>query len=165
MLIQEILLVFIVGSFSGWIFETLISLILYKRFTKRGFLKSSYLPAYGFGAIIVLLISYLDINLFYRILSFLISTTLLELTFGMILLKRGIRVWKYDWSYNYKEIISIYSSILWVILALIFYFFIFPDFKIITEFLFEYEVFKIFVLLFYVTISIDFIARIKRLPS
>ncbi|MEN7981953.1 MAG: putative ABC transporter permease [Nanoarchaeota archaeon] len=165
MIIQEMILVFLIGSFFGWIFETIRTGIINKQFTNRGFLKGIYLPIYGFGAVIVLLISYLDINLFYRILLFLISITLLEFVIGIIFLKNGIKLWDYNWSYNYKGLVSIYSSFLWLILALIFYFFIFPDIKIISEVLFKYNIMKVFILLIYFTIFIDFVTRIKKLFS
>ncbi len=161
--IQEVLIVFLVGSFFGWAFETIRTWIVNKKFTNKGFLRGIYLPVYGFGAIIVLLISYLEINLFYRILLFLVSITLLEFIGGIIFLKKGIKLWDYDWRYNYKGIISVYSSFLWIILALIFYFFIFPDFKIISNFLFEYKIIKVFILLIYLTICIDFVTRIRKL--
>jgi uncharacterized membrane protein len=126
-------------------------------------LKGIYLPIYGFGAVFVLLISYLEMNLFYRSLLFLSSITLLEFVVGIIFLKKGIRLWEYDWGYNYKKIISIYSSFLWLMLALFFYFFIFPDIKTISEFLFDSLAMKIFMLLVYLTIFIDFATRIRKL--
>jgi len=158
-------LVFLFGSFFGWILETLISEIFYDKFRKRGFLQSIYLPAYGFGAIIVLLISYLDINLFYRGLLFLFSLTLLEFISGIFFLNRHIRVWEYDWGYNYKEIVSVYSSLWWLVLALIFYYFIFPEFKTITEILFRYGAIKLFVLLVYLTMIVDSITKFRKLFS
>jgi uncharacterized membrane protein len=165
MIIKEVILVFLVGSFFGWIFETIRAGIVNRKFTNRGFLKGIYLPIYGFGAVFVLLISYLNMNLFYRSLLFLSSITLLEFAVGIIFLKKGIRLWEYDWGYNYKKIISIYSSFLWLMLALFFYFFIFPDIKTISEFLFGSTEMKIFILLVYLTIFIDFITRIRKLFS
>jgi uncharacterized membrane protein len=163
MIIKEVILVFLVGSFFGWIFETIRAGIANRKFTNRGFLKGIYLPIYGFGAVFVLLISYLEMNLFYRSLLFLSSITLLEFVVGIIFLKKGIRLWEYDWGYNYKKIISIYSSFLWLMLALFFYFFIFPDIKTISEFLFDSLAMKIFMLLVYLTIFIDFATRIRKL--
>ncbi len=163
MLIQEVLLVFLVGSFFGWIFETIRFFAVNRKLTNRGFLKGIYLPIYGFGAVSVLLISYLGLNLFYKSLLFLFSITLLEFVVGIFFLKKGIRLWEYNWSYNYKGIVSIYSSVLWLIFAWAFYYFIFPEIGILTEILFEHLIIRIFVFLVYLTMLIDFFTRIRRL--
>jgi len=165
MILQEILLVFLIGSFFGWVFETIRAGIVNRRFTNRGFLRGIYLPIYGFGAIFVLLISYFNLNLFYRSLFFVVSLTLLEFVVGIFFLKRGVRLWEYDWGFNYKKIISVYSSLLWLALALFFYFFVFNDFREITKVLFEHLTIRVFVVLVYATILIDSVTRIRRLFS
>ena len=49
--IQNWIFIFFIYSFLGWCFETALVSIEEKRFVNRGFIRSPFLPLYGFGAI------------------------------------------------------------------------------------------------------------------
>ena len=49
--IQNWIFIFFIYSFLGWCFETALVSIEEKRFVNRGFIRSPFLPIYGFGAI------------------------------------------------------------------------------------------------------------------
>ena len=50
------LLTFIIGSIAGYIYELIYYLVMDNQLVNRGFLYGPYLPVYGFGAIIMLLL-------------------------------------------------------------------------------------------------------------
>ena len=47
----EIFLWFLIYSFAGWAWETIITSIPQRRFVNRGFLNGPYCPIYGVGAL------------------------------------------------------------------------------------------------------------------
>ena len=48
----EIILLFFIYSFIGWVWEVILSFFEYKKFINRGFLIGPFLPIYGFGGFI-----------------------------------------------------------------------------------------------------------------
>ena len=49
-------LVFFVGCFLGWIYEECFSIIIEHQLVNRGFFYGCYLPVYGSGSVILLLL-------------------------------------------------------------------------------------------------------------
>lgn len=164
MIIQEVILIFLLGSIFAWIFEFLKNILVDKKITNPGFLKGPYLPLYGTGTIIILLISYLEINLFFKIILFLIFPTLLELLVGEFFLKKKIRLWDYSKKdkLHYKGIICFSSSLFWLTFSLFFYFFIFPSFQGFVIALWDKTIIKILILTLYIIILLDFKKAIKK---
>ena len=127
--IQNIILYFFIFAFLGWVLETIYSFIVLGHFTKRGFLFGPLCPIYGFGAIMMILSlnKYKNniIKLFlYSIVIFsgfeYIAGFLLDATFS-------IRLWDYTLDFlNLNGRISIFYSISWGIIAIIFIKYIFP---------------------------------------
>jgi uncharacterized membrane protein len=164
--IWEVLLIFILGSFFGKLYETLKKNFTKKRNLRVGFLNGPYLPLYGFGGIIVLFISYLNINFIAKIILFTTSITLLEFVTGKFFRKKHIKLWDYsEYKWNYQGIICIYSLVLWAVLASAFYIFIFPFFGKIAEVIFDKTIFKILILSFYIILLIDFKSAIKKIKN
>lgn len=50
----NLILIFFVMSFVGWIFEVSFHFVRYYNFTNRGFLYSPIIPIYGFGSVLIL---------------------------------------------------------------------------------------------------------------
>jgi len=124
-----ILLVFSIGSLSGWIIELIYrTFVSQKRLVNPGFLSGPYLPLYGFGVFALYLLSIPDMSLWYRALFFFLATTILEWITGEFFLKAfNLRLWDYSTQkWNYKGLICPLFSVFWTILALGFYFFAFP---------------------------------------
>ena len=124
-----ILLVFLIGSLTGWLIELLYrTFISQKKLVNPGFLSGPYLPLYGFGTVILFLLSIPDYPIFYRIISFFLVTSILEWVTGEFYLRYfNIRLWDYsNQKLNYRGLVCPLFSAYWTTLALIFYYFAFP---------------------------------------
>ncbi len=54
--LEELFIYFLLYAMIGWIYKVILEIFFYsKTFVNRGFLFGTYLPVYGFGAIIILL--------------------------------------------------------------------------------------------------------------
>ena len=95
-LVIKIGLIFYISSILGYIYELILCYYYTGEFFSHGFLKGPWLPIYGIGSLLILLINkYKDKPLIIFILSFLI-TGFLEYTFGLFLLKVfKMRLWDY----------------------------------------------------------------------
>jgi uncharacterized membrane protein len=107
---------FFVYSILGWIFESCYVSLKMGKWTNRGFMKGPYLPIYGTGAVMMLVISkpFKD-NLFLTFIAGVIGATLLELIVG-IAIEHIFKVRYWDYSYkkfHYKGYICLSSSIAW----------------------------------------------------
>ena len=113
----------------GWVFEsTYVSLRTHK-LTNRGFMKGPWLPLYGFGAILVLLVTlpYADhpVGVYF---AGMIAATILEYVTGVVMVKLfKVRYW----DYSYKKIqfqghICLSSSLAWGGLSLLMVYVIHP---------------------------------------
>jgi uncharacterized membrane protein len=161
----NIFVIFAFGSFTGWLIELIWrSYVLKKRSINFGYLSGPYLPIWGFSVICLYFISFFNINIFFKIILFLLSILFIEYIVGYLLLKYyNIRLWNYSkQKFNYNGIISLYHSILWLIFSIIFYIFIYPVLdKLI--YLFETVILLQFILLiFYVVLFIDFLYNIFK---
>lgn len=135
--ILNIIILFFITSFIGWIYESILNFIINHSFIDIGFLSLPICPIYGFTMTLLYvfiglvsipkgiykLIIY-DIKnkllariIFYSIFSFLIVNTL-ELITGFIFNKVfSIRLWDYSHiPYNLNGYISLFTSLGWLIL-------------------------------------------------
>ena len=96
--ILNILLIFVLSCFLGWICEELYCYFIKNVLVNRGFLYGPYLPVYGFGSVLIILLlkRYKDKPIYLFILSILVTGTLEYLT-GYLLFIRYRRTW---WNYN-----------------------------------------------------------------
>ncbi len=134
MIFFKYLFIFCLFSVVGWILELTYRSITNKKFVNPGFMSGCVVPIYGFGSVIMYLLCNLfsSINSNYKIIIiFILSVillTALEFLSGFILLKYfNLRLWDYSkCKYNYKGFICIEFSMIWGLLALLFYLFIYP---------------------------------------
>ncbi len=113
---------FLAASFGGWIYEVICVFLLYHHFYNRGMLHLTICPIYGFGAwgLYLLLHKIKNSGLFF-LLSVLIASAfeygcalLLETVFHKI-------YWTYEgWPLNIQNRISLISSLIFGLLALVF---------------------------------------------
>ena len=121
---ERLFLLFYVYAFAGWIIETVYRSLDRKRVVNPGFLNGPYLPLYGSGAIILVLLysAISELHPALRGVSYLFALTLLEYVAGLLLLHLfNRRCWDYsDEPLNYRGLICPGFSLYWVILAFIF---------------------------------------------
>lgn len=113
---------FLAASFGGWIYEVICVYLLYHVFYNRGMLHLTLCPIYGFGAWgLYLLLHKIKNSALYFVLSVLIASAfeyacalLLEAVFHRI-------YWTYEgWPLSVQNRISLVSSLIFGVLALIF---------------------------------------------
>lgn len=124
----EILFLFALGCILGWIIEIIYRSIQLKKLVNPGFLSGPYLPIYGNGILILYIISSLNFVFWIKLLFFFVLLTLLELIAGIIFISYyNIKLWDYSKNgLNYKGLICFKFSFYWFLLALGFYFYIYP---------------------------------------
>lgn len=121
---HQIVFLFFVYSFLGWIIEILFRSFKNKGFINPGFLSGPLLPIYGFNAIILILIysNISDQPLIVRCAVYFVMISLMEYITGEILvLFFKKRYWDYSESkFNIRGHVCLKFSLIWVVLALIF---------------------------------------------
>jgi uncharacterized membrane protein len=171
---------FVVGSVIGYMVE-----LIYRKifahdncWINPGLFVGPYEPIYGFGLIILFLISLIDfsfvasknIQITFEIVLMALSLTILEYIAGWILKKiMRVKLWDYSdrWG-NVQGIICPVYSFLWTAIAIIYYFFIHPHIisAIIwftNNLMFSFVIGFIFGMLFIdICYTIDAIGKIKK---
>lgn len=107
---------FYIYCFLGWCYESTFCSVRDKKLTNRGFLHGTFLPIYGSGAIVLLLITNpVKDNIILTFIFALIGATILELVTGIVMESIfKVRYWDYsEVPFNFKGYISLGSSLLW----------------------------------------------------
>ena len=120
--VEEWLLLFYIYCFFGWCFESTYVSLRTGHWVNRGFMRSPFLPLYGSGAILLLVVSRPFVNnIFLTYIAGCIAATLLELLTGMAMEKLfKIKYWNYsNQRFNYKGHICLSSSIAWGFMTLL----------------------------------------------
>ena len=134
MLLLKYLFIFLVFSVVGWIIEFLYRSLMTKEIVNPGFMTGCVVPLYGFGAIILNILCKFFSNVSFSISTisiFILSIILLsslEYITGYILFKFfNMKLWDYsNRKLNINGFVCLRFSLVWGILALIYYYFIFP---------------------------------------
>ncbi|MBQ9482825.1 MAG: putative ABC transporter permease [Ruminiclostridium sp.] len=119
--IEQLLFMFFIFCNYGWIQESIIESLYHKRVINRGFLKGPYIPIYGCGGLLILLVCLpFKENGFAVYFVGLLSCTVLEYFVGWLM---ETLFHKQFWDYSmlrltYKNRISLLSSLFWGLLAL-----------------------------------------------
>lgn len=107
--------------FFGWVFESTYVSIKSRHLVNRGFMRGPFLPIYGSGAIMMLVVSMpFQDNLILTYLAGCVGATLLELVTGMTMEALfKVRYWDYsNQKFNYKGHICLSSTIAWGVLTI-----------------------------------------------
>lgn len=102
--------------FFGWCFESTYVSLKCKRFVNRGFMRGPFLPLYGSGAIMMLLVSMpFQDNLFLVYVAGCIGATILEYVTGVAMEAIfKVRYWDYsNQRFNFQGHICLSSSLAW----------------------------------------------------
>ena len=117
------LFLFYFYSFFGWCFESTYVTILEKKPVNRGFMRGPFLPLYGCGGVMMLIVSkpfYDNVLLVY--VAGCVGATLLEYITGVTMEALfKVRYWDYSHkSFNYKGHICLESTLFWGVLTVVF---------------------------------------------
>lgn len=108
--------------FFGWIFESTFVSVKSRKLVNRGFMRGPFLPIYGSGAIMMLVVSMpFQDNIFLTYIAGCIGATALELVTGVLMESLfKVRYWDYsDQKFNYKGHICLSSTIAWGFLTIL----------------------------------------------
>ena len=108
--------------FFGWVFESTFVSVKSRKFVNRGFMRGPFLPIYGSGAIMMLVISMpFQDNILLTYFAGCIGATALELVTGMTMEALfKVRYWDYsNQKFNYKGHICLSSTIAWGFLTIL----------------------------------------------
>lgn len=116
------LCVFYFYSFVGWIVESSYVSLRKRRFVNRGFMKGPFIPLYGTGATIMLLVSipFKD-NLLAVYVAGCVACTILEYVTGVLMESIfKVRYWDYsELKFNFQGHICLGTTLSWGVLTLI----------------------------------------------
>ena len=113
---------FLIYSFLGWVMESIFRSIIEKRIINTGFLKGPICPIYGFGAVILLLITQkMYKKPFQKFLIATIAFTIFEYIVSLVLeMLFGLRWWDYSNDFlNIHGRVSLMYTIFWGLIGLI----------------------------------------------
>lgn len=119
--IIEWLFFFYLYCFWGWIFESTFVSLKSRKFVNRGFMRGPFLPIYGSGAIMMLVVSMpFQDNIFLTYIAGCIGATALELVTGELMEALfKVRYWDYsNQKFNYKGHICLSSTVAWGFLTI-----------------------------------------------
>lgn len=120
--ITEWLFFFYFYCFFGWVFESTYVSIKSRKLINRGFMRGPFLPLYGTGAIMMLVVSMpFQDNVVLTYLAGCVGATLLELVTGITMEALfKVRYWDYSKKkFNYKGHICLSSTIAWGFLTIL----------------------------------------------
>lgn len=108
--------------FFGWVFESAFVSAKSRHFVNRGFMRGPFLPIYGSGAIMMLVVSMpFQDNIVLTYFAGCVGATVLELVTGVIMEALfKVRYWDYsNQRFNYKGHICLSSTIAWGFLTIL----------------------------------------------
>ena len=134
MLLLKYLFIFLVFSVVGWIIEFLYRSLMTKEIVNPGFMTGCVVPLYGFGAIILNILCKFFSNVSFSIstisifiLSIILLSSLEYITMYILFKFFNMKLWDYsNRKLNINGFVCLRFSLVWGILALIYYYFIFP---------------------------------------
>lgn len=158
------LLWFFLYSFVGWAWESALFTVQERRFVNRGFLNGPFCPIYGFGALLLLLLlEYRVSNILALFLIAVILTTTLEYLTAVLLENLFHAKW---WDYsmfplNYKGRISVISSVVFGVFAVLQIRFIHPFVRSTTDQIPEH-IKRILLFLVIIYLFVDFTLTVRH---
>lgn len=162
--IEHWVFMFFIYVMIGWVYESTVESLYHRKFINRGSLKGPYIPIYGVGACVILLVAlpFKD-NGFLVFFSGLICCTILEYFTGWLMETLfNKQFWDYSMlKLTYKNRISLLSSLVWGVMSLLMVYVIFPFMNWLC-FAVPYPVIVAFDCLMMIIMSIDIIWTVKK---
>lgn len=125
---------FVIGSLFGYLLELFYRRAAGKKWVNPGFLVGPYLPIYGFGVVVLFLISNIEfpvsevVDIIIKICLIGTLMTLIELIGGLVFVNAmHIQLWDYSdrWG-NFKGVICPLFSAIWLVIGSLYMFFVNP---------------------------------------
>ncbi len=150
-------------SFLGWIWESLYVSVLEKRLVNRGFMRGPFIPLYGCGGVMMLVVSrpFYD-NVFLVYLAGCLGATLLELITGILMETLfNVRYWDYHHKkFNFKGYTCLESTLFWGVCTVVFSHYLqIPVEKLLLSI--PYNILTVVTLVLTIYISCDFMIAFK----
>lgn len=137
---MEILIIistlFVIGSTLGYVIELFFRrFVSQKKWVNPGFLLGPYLPIYGFGVVVLYIVSNINfgitnhsLDVVIKILIIGVGMTLIEFIAGLIFIKgMNMKLWDYsNRKGNIMGIICPTFSLIWLVVGSLYYFFLNP---------------------------------------
>jgi len=124
------ILLFAIYCFMGWTLEVIYRSIAQRKFVNAGFLFGPFIPIYGLGAFIIIVMQHFfqDGHLVARFIVFGLAITLMEYLTGFLSEKIfKMKLWDYSENkFNLHGHVCLHFSIIWALLALVFLRFVHP---------------------------------------
>jgi len=120
---------FFIFSFIGWILDSSYRSIASRKFVNAGYFRGPFCPIYGFGGVILVLIFKIPQLQSAWLLIFASLALILIEYLGSVISEKLLKVklWDYTKSpFNIGGRIDLLHSVYWIILAILFFYFIFP---------------------------------------
>lgn len=149
--------------FFGWVFESTYVSICKRKFVNRGFMRGPFLPIYGSGGIMMLVVSMpFQDSLILTYLAGCVGATALELVTGLAMEALfKVRYWDYsNQKFNYKGVICLSSTLAWGGLTIFMTEFLH---KLVEKVVFRipYQVISVVTVILSVVILVDFTLSFK----
>ncbi len=166
--IQYCIILFAIYSFLGWIAEILYRSATRKQFVNAGFLYGPFVPIYGIGALLLLLIHHLlhDAPFIIEIIAYGVTLSAMEYAAGALTEKLfGIKLWDYTENrYNLHGRVCLSFSAAWTLFALLFIVYIHPAVHSLVHSI-DREIIRLSAMLLSVYLVIDFTLSVCTLKS
>ncbi len=113
---------FIICGFTGWVYETVLTSVVFGEFVDRGVLPVPILPIYALFALVLPFVFRREQNPVFITLAGAAGATVFELISSYITERIwGYQLWSYeDWKFNYEGRISLVSSLIFGALCVLF---------------------------------------------
>lgn len=150
--ITEWVVMFLMGSFIGWLIEVTYRGVVGRKFSNPGFLSGPFVPLYGFSVCFIYTVAFLEMHWLLKLASVVAFITTLELLTGMIFMKVfHIRLWDFsEVKWNFRGIIAPKFSLYWGLVSLGYFFATHP---ILIWILNTLEIYPILLVLLYVILA------------
>ncbi len=125
----NLIISFLIYSFTGWVVETIYMSIYHGHMVKRGFLLGPLCVVYGIGSIfVVYVLDHIRSHPFLLFICASTLTTVVELLAGLLLSKLGTRrLWDYSGDFgNFMGYICVRNTIIWGVMSLFLVYIIHP---------------------------------------
>ena len=142
--IRDILILFLLFSFVGWVYEVVLGFIHYGVFLNRGYNFGPWLPIYGFGGLILygifgklmnkpVYVGKINIRIITLVIYIAVFATIIELASTYIMQFNGIpynKLWDYHkYAFNFEGRIAPEPSIKFGLLGVAMFYLVMPLYK------------------------------------